>query len=198
MTRIGTVALVLTGMSEETAHFQARSAFYGVGFTTAESESVVNHPVRRRIITLLMLLGNLGIATGMATILGSILTTNSSGAWVQNLLILAAGLATLLVSARNRWLYRIMSGLVARALRRWTDLDVTDYVALLNLSAGYSVIRITVQPNEWLVDKTLGDLNLLHHDILVLGIQRPNSAFVGVPARETRIHVGDRRARAEG
>jgi Trk-type K+ transport system membrane component len=66
ITRVGTVALVLTGMSHDAAHFQARSAFYGVGFTTKESETVVNHPVRRRIVTLLMLLGNVGIATVVA------------------------------------------------------------------------------------------------------------------------------------
>ena len=35
--RIGTVALVLTGLSKELAHFQALSAFMGVGFTTSQS-----------------------------------------------------------------------------------------------------------------------------------------------------------------
>jgi len=46
---------------------------------------VVNHPVRRRIITLLMLLGNLGIATVMATLLGSFLSTNTAGEWGRNI-----------------------------------------------------------------------------------------------------------------
>jgi Trk K+ transport system NAD-binding subunit len=35
--RVGTVALTLTGMSREAARFQARSAFFGVGFTTGEA-----------------------------------------------------------------------------------------------------------------------------------------------------------------
>jgi hypothetical protein len=191
ITRVATVALVLTGMSEEAAHFQARSAFYGVGFTTAESELVVNHPVRRRIVTLLMLLGNLGVATGMASVLGSILTTNSPEAWGENLRLLAAGLGLLLITARSRWLYRIMSGLVAWALRKWTTLDVNDYVALLNLSAGYTVIRLEVQRTEWLVGRMLGELNELCADVLVLGLQHPKGAFLGVPPRETRIDAGD-------
>jgi len=34
ITRIATIALSVTGLSRETARFQARSAFTGVGFTT--------------------------------------------------------------------------------------------------------------------------------------------------------------------
>ncbi|HUW03445.1 MAG TPA: hypothetical protein VMW08_13900, partial [Acidimicrobiales bacterium] len=63
VTRVATVMLTLTGMSRESARFQARSAFSGTGFTTTESESVVNHPVRRRIILSLILLGNAGIVS---------------------------------------------------------------------------------------------------------------------------------------
>ena len=122
ITRIGTLALVLTGISEESAYFQARSAYYGVGFTTAESEIVVNHPVRRRIITLLMLLGHLGIATIMATVLGSFLSTNTAIQWGRNLGMLLVGMTALWMAARSPWLYRIMSRLVTAALRRWTAL----------------------------------------------------------------------------
>lgn len=55
ITGVTTVALTMTGLSEEAARFQARSAFTGTGFTRNEAESVVNHPVRRRAIMLLMI-----------------------------------------------------------------------------------------------------------------------------------------------
>ena len=42
--RIATMALMLTGLSRESARFQARSAYTGVGFTTTESESIAGHP----------------------------------------------------------------------------------------------------------------------------------------------------------
>jgi len=61
ITRIATIALTYTGLSRQSAKFQARSAFTEVGFTTSESEKVVNHPVRRRILLLMMLIGNAGI-----------------------------------------------------------------------------------------------------------------------------------------
>ncbi|MEE3220394.1 MAG: potassium transporter TrkA, partial [Planctomycetota bacterium] len=38
ITRVATVALMVTGLSRESARFQARSALTGVGFTTYESE----------------------------------------------------------------------------------------------------------------------------------------------------------------
>ena len=50
--RVAAVALRLTGMPAEVARFQARSAFSGTGFTTSESEAIVNHPIRRRLIGL--------------------------------------------------------------------------------------------------------------------------------------------------
>ena len=48
--RIGTNALLLTGMSLQASRFQAASAFFGVGFTTSEAEMVVRHAVRRKIV----------------------------------------------------------------------------------------------------------------------------------------------------
>lgn len=60
VTRVATSALELTGVSRELATFQARSAYTGVGFTTEEAEAVVTHPIRRRIVLNLMLLGNAG------------------------------------------------------------------------------------------------------------------------------------------
>ncbi len=42
---------MMTGLSWDAASFQSYSAFFGVGFTTREAELVVNHPIRRRIIT---------------------------------------------------------------------------------------------------------------------------------------------------
>lgn len=69
--RIATVALTFTGLSRDSARFQARSAFSGAGFTTSESELILDHPVRRKIIMLLMLLGNVGLVTLIATLMGS-------------------------------------------------------------------------------------------------------------------------------
>lgn len=64
ITRFGSAALALTGVSNELARLQAVSAFTGVGFTTSESERIVNHPARRKILIVLMILGNAGTISG--------------------------------------------------------------------------------------------------------------------------------------
>ncbi|MEZ6097718.1 MAG: hypothetical protein R3E01_01980 [Pirellulaceae bacterium] len=69
ITRFGTAALALTGVSYELARLQAVSAFTGVGFTTSESERIVSHPARRRILIVLMILGNAGIVTAVSTLI---------------------------------------------------------------------------------------------------------------------------------
>ena len=68
ITRFAVLVLVVTGLSWESARFQARSALTGSGFTTSESEAVVDHPVRRRVIMRLMLIGNAGIVTVIASL----------------------------------------------------------------------------------------------------------------------------------
>jgi hypothetical protein len=69
VTKVATVALARTGLSREAARFQARSSFTGVGFTTSESERIVRHPVRRRIVLFLMLLGNAGLITAVSSLI---------------------------------------------------------------------------------------------------------------------------------
>jgi len=63
LVRVFAVALRLTGLPEHSARFQAISALTGTGFTTSEAEMIVNYPIRRRIIVVLMLFGNLGIVS---------------------------------------------------------------------------------------------------------------------------------------
>ena len=65
--RVASVALQLTGMSKQDARFQSLSALSGTGFTSRESELIVNYPIRRKIIAWLMILGNLGVVSIAST-----------------------------------------------------------------------------------------------------------------------------------
>ena len=66
--KIAAIALALTGLSEEIASFQALSAFTGAGFTTSESETIIKHPIRRKIAMFLMMLGSAGLTTVVASL----------------------------------------------------------------------------------------------------------------------------------
>ncbi len=186
------MALMLTALSREAARFQARSAFSGVGYTTSESESVVNHPVRRQIVMGLMLLGNIGVATVVATMMVSFIDIQKNERWMFNLSLLCVGLLGLWLVSKSRWVERHLNKVIAWALHRFTRLDVRDYVAVLNLQQGYAVTETRVAPNDWLADKTLLELNLPKEGVLILGIQRVNpSAYIGAPTAHTMIQTGD-------
>ncbi len=193
ITRVAALALMFTGMSREAAKFQARSAFTGVGYTTHEAERTVNHPVRRRIIMLLMLLGNIGVATVAATIMVSFLS--ASGATLRYrtgiLAILALGLFLLWVIFNSRWIERHMNRVIARVLKTFTDLDVRDYVSLLELSSGYAVSEMLVESNDWLADKTLTEVRLSDEGILILGIRTCEGDFHGTPRGGDVLRVSD-------
>jgi hypothetical protein len=191
ITRIGSVALNLTGVSKDLAYFQAFSAFSGVGFTTLESEQVVNHPVRRRILMILMLAGNVGVVTAVSSLILTFVQVESGAELVSRLLLLLAGLIILFILSTRKWVDGFLYKIITWGLRRWTHLDVFDYDKLLQLSGGYSVLEITVGENDWLADKSLEEMDLIHEGALVLGIRRPNAAYIGSPRSSNVVHVGD-------
>ncbi len=191
ITRVATIALMLTGLSHESARFQARSAFTGVGFTTTEAESIVNHPVRRRIVMMLMLLGNIGIATVIATLMVTIMDAKRSENWLLGSLVLIAGLSVLWMVSNSRWIEKQMNRAISWSLKRFTHLDVRDYVSLLELANGFTVFELQVEPNDWIAEKTLVELGLAREGILVLGIRHQNGDYFGAPSGNSRISEND-------
>ena len=189
VTRVATVMLSLTGLSQESAHFQSRSAFFGVGFTTSEAESVVSHPVRRRIILTLMLLGSAGLVTALASLVISFGGSSGEDRLTRGL-VLVGGLLLLLLLARSRLFDRAVARFTTRLLRR-TGADVRDYAGLLRLSGGYTVGELRVEPDDWVAERTLGELRLRDEGVVVLGVHRREGGYVGVPRAGTRVEAGD-------
>ena len=191
VTRVATVALTLTGMSRESARFQARSAFFGVGFTTTEAEQVVSHPVRRRIVHWLMVLGNAGLVTVISTLVLSF--TGQLEGWTRVLipLVLAAGLAILWGLATSSWVDHQLSRAIESAIRKWTKLDLRDYSSLLHLTAGFKIAEIRVESPHYMIGMSLAELDLKQRGMLVLGISRSTGAYEGAPRGTTRIEPGD-------
>jgi len=191
ITRIATIALTLTGLSRETARFQARSAFTGTGFTTSEAESVVNHPVRRRVIMLLMITRSAGVVSIIISLILSFAVSGDESQRLYRLLWLIAGLFGLWAAASSRQVDRYLSRIIEWALRRWTDLDTRDYQSLLKLSGEYTVKELAVKEWDWLANKSLKDCRLTEEGVIVLGIYREGGDYVGAPTADTRIYPGD-------
>jgi uncharacterized membrane protein len=189
--RIATIALVQTGLSEESARFQVRSAFLGVGFTTRESEHVANHPVRRRVVMALMLLGSAGVVTSISTLILAFNAVHGRGEGTLLFFLLPVGVTALWLLSRNRWVSHRLSILIAKGLRRYTDLDVRDYASLLRLTGEYRVTELNIDEGDWLAGKTLADCELRAEGLNVLGIRRLNGEYDGNPLGTTTIRAHD-------
>lgn len=191
--QLGANALVLTGLSQATARFQACSAFFGVGFTTHEAEMVVDHPVRRRIIVHLIVAGNIGITSGLATLIVTVL--KSDPGQVPELLILLLSVAAALAVGllfNIPWIKRPLDRVMKWSLESAGVVRAMDYDVLLNLRQGYSVSEVELVPGHAYCGRRLGESRPADGGIVVLGIHRGDGTFVGAPGRDELLSAGDR------
>lgn len=188
--RVAAVALEATAMSRVSAQFQARSALMGVGFTTAEAEDVINHPIRRRIILWLMTFGNAGLIGAMGSFILAFLGTASNQS-LRRSLLLAAGIAAIYVATHLPFVTASIDRVTRWALFRYTELDFTDFAALLRFEDDYSITELHARSDEWWAGRSLGDLHLTNEGVVILGIHRANGKFIGAPTGETVIEPDD-------
>lgn len=188
--RVATVILVATGMSREAARFQARSALSGAGFTTSESEQVVDHPLRRKVIANLMLLGNAGIvAAASSTIIG--FRGGALGAQGWRLLEMVGGIFALVWISRSQAVDRRLTAWIGVLLRRFTHIETRDVAGLLQLSGDYSVSELAIRSGDWLDGSSLASLGLRDEGAVVLGLTRGGAGFIGTPTGRTVLHAED-------
>jgi len=188
--RIAAVALRLTGLPEDVARFQARSAFTGAGFTTSESETVVNHPLRRKIMSMLILVGNLGLVTVLATVIVSLVdTVETDKSMIKQLGWLAGMLVLLWFVALNPLADRIMCGAIGRLLKRSDAFSEDAPHLLLQMPAGHSVSELRV--SDRLIDgvHTIGDV--CGAGMSVLGIRRVDGSYESQPDPATVLRASD-------
>ncbi len=191
--RVGTIALAKTGLSRDVAGFQAQSAFMGVGFTTTEAETVVQHPVRRKIVRLLMLVGFVAVTSALGTLVLTFTRDSPGGVSLgYKLLALGLGLALVLTGLRLGPVDRLMNRVISQALEGMGSLHPLDYEELLHLDKGYTVAVVPVTEGSWIASGTLRQLALAREGLLVLNVERANGHVIGTPSPDTQLMHGDR------
>ena len=191
VTKVAAIALMHTGLSTEIAKFQARSAYTGSGYTSQESEKLMNHPVRRKIVYMLMLIGNAGIITTLSSLMLTFLLPNNRSSLVYSLIFIVVALSALWFAIKSKVVDRWLSKMIDRALKKYTNIDVKDYAAILHLSGEYQISELRVRKTSWLAGKTLLELDLISEGINVLGIQQKEGEYIGAPGGDDVINAGD-------
>jgi len=201
--RIGAIAFELTGLRWDVAKFQAISCFTGTGFTTREAEMVTNHPQRRQIASVLMVLGNAGLVTIIATFANSM----RPGKLAFDLPFTDAVFPEHLLPWVNLLIIIIFLYMAYRVLTKtelpskFTDIIrrkmAKDYVAkpftfeeLRIVTGGYGVSRIELHDDTPMINQTIMESDIRNHDINILAVER-NHQVTPNPNPNFKILKGD-------
>ena len=162
-----------------------------VCFTTKEAELVVNHPVRRRIIRDLILVGNIGLTSALATMVATFV--QGSNVFGSLMLIVSAALIALAISALSRldFFRKSLDRLIAYTLTQAGLVRALDYELLLRVEHGYVVSEYLIEPGNPLVGKMLRESRPWDLGVIVLAIRRNDILLPGIPGPSDRIESGD-------
>jgi len=186
---VAAVALRLTGLDKPTASFQALSALTGTGFTTRETELVLNQPIRRRIISLLMIIGNAGMVVVIAGLASSFLTIASPWA-ILRFIVLVVALYLIFKMATHIRLARLLSKKIEKKLREKFKIQKRTIERILDLGEDFGIAEITLREGSPSVGKTLASSDLGKKKILVLAIERDKETIL-VARGNHKLHAGD-------
>lgn len=188
--RIGGFALQLTGIEPDVARFQALSAFSGTGFTTREAERVVGHRTRRRIVTILIILGNAGMVTVIATLVASFTQVSGYMWFFIRLAIIIGGIFGLyqLIIRSNvgqRFIDWLQRPVMNRILREAPAVE-----EIFHVEKDWAISLARIRGRSKSIGLSVADITA-QGDMEILGIDRAG-AYLTRPDREEKIVEGDR------
>ena len=188
--RIGGFALQLTGIEPDVARFQALSAFSGTGFTTTEAERVVRHRTRRRIVTILIILGNAGLFGIINTSVASFTEVSDYEWFLIRLAIIIAGIVflyNLIIKSRVGtqildWFRKPLMNRIISEAPTIDDIYLTE--------RGWGISLIMVKRFSKNIGLSLADVTA-EEDIVILAIDRAGATLTK-PDNTEQIMEGDR------
>lgn len=203
--RIGAVAFQLTGLEWSLAKFQSLSCFTGTGYTTREAELITGNPQRRKIASVLMVLGNAGFVTliigGAGTIISEedVLSALSKSylpiygvqiARFVNVLILIAAVLVVYKIFTNQKVTLELTNFLRQKVAKREWFSKVSFEELLLAAGGYGVSRVKVYGESPVLNKTLLETDLRKNDITVLAIVRDEKTIAN-PGAGSTILRGD-------
>ncbi|WP_084245896.1 TrkA C-terminal domain-containing protein [Planomicrobium okeanokoites] len=184
---IGVILFHMTGLEKEIARYQVISMLTGTGFTTQESALIIDHPIRRRISSGLILFGYFSLAV----IISSIATILSNDLRIELLLIIIGILFVFLFIFKNKSVFNRLEDRFEHEmdteynLEDWPmktalALDEEEMVAIIQIKHGSDYIG---QKGRTLVEENL--------DVVLLIIRRGDE-ILRFDLFEVELQEGDK------
>lgn len=192
----------MTGLSRDVAEFQAMSCFFGVGFTTTESEMIMGNPTRRRIASHLIIAGNIGLTGALTTViitllqndpagLDSMIPFEGSGGFLFKIGLILVGVLLIVGIFKLGIVKRLLESTIKASLEKFQGVRTIDYETVLRSSDGYAVMQVEIEKGHPMIGRTLAGVMLGSKGVLVLGIKRATGEHIGAPHSTTNIIEGD-------
>ena len=184
----GSIALESTGMERHKARFEALSAITGTGFTTRESNSVVNYPKRRRIVSWLIVIGT----TGVLTVLVGLIVAVRGGAEAPStlfIIVVMSLIAIVLVLIRLGIANRI-SNVILRFVSTGPGRSWLVDKEILYQTGPYAVVRIILDEKVVKAGMKIGDIGLMEEGMTIIAIERKHTVL-SFPGIDEQVQPGD-------
>ncbi len=154
---------------------------------------VVGHQVRRRIILHLIIAGNIGLTSALATLIVTFVGKSDEGASAlfSVIGIVLLTILVLYVLASTSYIRKPMDALMRYSLERAGVARALDYELLLNVEHGYCVSDFKIGEDHPFEGKALCESRPNDQGIVVLGITKPNGSFLGTPGKDVVLEAGD-------
>ncbi|MFD1358602.1 TrkA C-terminal domain-containing protein [Fictibacillus halophilus] len=183
---INVLLFTLTGLKKEIARFQVISMFTATGFTTGESELILEHPIRRRLSTFLILFGVFSLAVIISAI-SNILSDEFRSIELGMITLVLIGLYLIMsIPKFKRYLEKSFEGHLEKQYNL-ADLPLRD---VMYFDEDDVVIELPIHKNSSVIGKKLKDVIEMEDDMLVLFIKR-GDVTLRKDSYTTEIQEGD-------
>lgn len=186
---ICSILLRLTGMPIKKARFQVVSLLTSTGFTTRESEMIVQHPVRRKIASWLMVVSYVSTATFISFFVTMISDTVTG---IGFFVVIATLITTNLILRRTKTIENLELKLENVVLKSkiWEKLN-SENLTLITNTRGYGIYQIYLPKDSKIIGKSILESGLKDLEIEVLNIDKGDK-FIKFASPDYVFEVFDR------
>jgi hypothetical protein len=183
---INVLLFTLTGLKKEVARFQVISMFTATGFTTGESELILEHPIRRRLSTFLILFGVFSLAVVISTIT-NILSDEFRSIELGIITLVLIGLYLLLSIPKLKDKLHELFDAHLHKKYDLSDLPIRDVMYFDDKDV---IQEVPIHKGSSVIGKALMDVIPKDEDLLILFIKRGNET-IRKEGYSTEVQEGD-------
>ena len=190
LVEILSIALKVTGLDIEKARFQVISIITHTGFTTRESELITQHPTRRKIVQVLMLVSYVTTATFISIIISALRNHQD---FIFFAVVAGIALIITIILFRNKSIISRVEAVIEKQLIKQmkNHIKTRTVEEVLKLNDEYGVAEFIIDDNIPLLGLTLKNSGLKQNYIQVLNIDR-GSHMVHFPKNDFIFRLGDK------